>query len=272
MAELFERTRGSLTFLAVHPVLDQMARDILNGLPDAACDGPPTTVYCGVHQEFGDAWSRPGFRIAIQTEQLYDAGGTALWPSRKRSNLQRILKAVRRSHRVLDLSAYNATFYDAELGLPKNRRKLSFGPHIFPATPQPYTPPTRDEILFFGWTGGKRRKGMLQGIDRFKVTIVDDGTFFDDLDQMIRAHSAVLNIHFEDGIYTEAPRLLSAYVCGKPVISEPLDPGFEAGQHYHLLGSDTPFDPQAVFEAFSTHVTGQFSFAAYLDSLGDRST
>lgn len=270
MTRLLDRTRGNLTFLSVHPVLDQMARDILSGLPDASCDGPPTTVYCGVHQEFGDAWSRPGFRIAIQTEQLYDAGGAALWPSRKRSNLQRILKAVRRSHSVLDLSASNAAFYDGELGHPGNRRKLSYGPHIFPASPLPYTSPKQEKILFFGWTGGKRRKDVLQGIDRFKVTIVDDGTFFDALDDMIRAHSAVLNIHFEDGVYTESPRLLSAYSCGKPVISEPLDPGFKAGVHYHLLGSDAPFDPQAVFEAFSAHVTCQFSFAAYLDSLGGR--
>ena len=270
MTRLLERTRGNLTFLSVHPVLDQMARDILGGLPDSACDGPPTTVFCGVHQDFGDAWSRSGFRIAIQTEQLFDTGGTALWPSRKRSNLQRILKAVRRSHRVLDLSACNATFYDTELGLPKNRQKLSFGPHIFPDTPLPYTPPTRDEVLFFGWTGGKRRKRVLQDTDQFTVTIVEDGTFYEALDQMIRAHGAVLNIHFEDGIYTEAPRLLSAYVCGKPVISERLDPGFEAGRHYHLLGSDAAFDPQAVFDAFSAHVTGQFSFARYLQSLGDR--
>ncbi|MGI3185245.1 hypothetical protein [Nioella aestuarii] len=270
MSELLERTRGNLTFLSVHPVLDQMARDILGGLPDAACDGPPTTVYCGVHQEFGDAWSRPGFRIAIQTEQLYEAGGAALWPSRKRSNLQRILKAVRRSHRVLDLSACNAAFYDAELGLPKNRQKLSFGPHIFPDTPLPYTPPTKDGILFFGWTGGKRRKSVLQGIEGVEVTLVADGTFYDALDRMIRDHRAVLNIHFEAGVYTEAPRLLSAYVCGKPVISELLDPGFEPRVHYHLLGSDTAFDPQAVFDAFSAHVTSKFSFAAYLGSLGNR--
>lgn len=270
MAGLLERTEGSLTFLSVHPVLDQMAHDILRGLPEGACDGPQTTVYCGVHRDFGTEWARSGYRIALQTEQLFDAGGTPLWPMRKPSNLRHILRAARKAHRVLDLSPFNRAFYAEADPRPKIQRKLVFGPHIFPSAPVPYTPPIRDEAIFVGWTGGKRRKRILRGITGFGVTIVEDGTFFEALTAQIRDHRAMLNIHFEEGTYTEVPRLLTSYLCGKPVISERLDPVFEPGLHYHLLDDPAPMDPERLFSAFSAQVTGRFRFADFLHSCGDR--
>ena len=53
--------------------------------------------------------------------------------------------------------------------------------------------------------------------------------------------SAVVNLHIGEGIYTEYPRMLSAYLSGKAVLSEPLAAPLEKGKHYADI--ETPFDP-----------------------------
>ena len=114
MGKLFTLRHGRLLFLSRHEVLDQFARDIASGLPEDLPLSRDVTVYCGVHRSFGLQWLRPGYKVAIQTEQLYDETGKELWGARSARNLDRIRTALRMAHRVLDLGPGNRKFYDGE--------------------------------------------------------------------------------------------------------------------------------------------------------------
>lgn len=66
------------------------------------------------------------------------------------------------------------------------------------------------------------------------------------------------------GAYTEYPRLLSALLAGKPVLSEQLTQELIPGTHYMLLGDQGQVDQEVVFERFSSLFCGEYSFENYL--------
>ena len=97
-----------------------------------------------------------------------------------------------------------------------------------------------------------------------KVKILPTGTYGADLILELDKAAAVVNVHFEHGVYTEVPRLLSAYLAGKPVISEELDSPFIEGQHYLTFQGYDPESFEDVYNSFSSLVTSELSFGRFL--------
>lgn len=245
-----------------HRVLRDFSHDLVRTL-----SGPlsqPVDVYVGVH-----AVDRPfktgRFRIGIQTEQFLDSAGKPLWRMPRERFRARFASFY---DILLDLSPLNAPAYD--FLAPELRAKLRFGPHVFPATPvapdyQPAPP------VFFGSLNDRRRSLLAQVQADRPIEVAPHGTFGRALDALIARQGAVLNLHFSDGIYAEYPRILKAYQRGKPLLSEPLSPPLQQGQHYFDLAAEpTRATTEALFRNLAD-LAANHSFQAFLEtSLAER--
>jgi hypothetical protein len=260
-----ERVRGPLDrmtvhgidFYATHEVLRDVARDLSRTITRPP--SRPVDVYVGVHN-ISEPVKTGRFRIGIQTEQFFDAHGKRMWRVPRERFIRRYALFY---DRLLDLSASNMRLYD-ELP-PELRSKVSFGPHIFPDTPVvPDFKPTPP--LFFG-SINTRRNGVLRKLLMHRpIGIAPRWTFGADLDRLIAAHGSVLNLHFVEGFYSEYPRLLKAYLRGKPLLSEPLPAPLQAGKHYLDLKADpTKAATAALFKSLGTFATAH-SFQRFLDT------
>ena len=249
-------------------MLDHLAWEIIGGLPeDFTARHEQVAIFCGIHKGFGLRWLRRGYKIALQTEQMYDETGKPLWgQSAKRA--RRVALAARAADLVLDLSAANRRFYEVYCPGALAKGKVRFGPSIFPSRPLPFDPDGDENVAFFGSIGDGRRASVIKNIQGFRVRMLESGTFFDDLYRQVRGCSAVLNVHFEDGVYTEAPRLLTSLYCGKPLVSEPLGAPFVAGEHYIPIDAYGAVENRAVFERLSRFVSDNLSFAGFLRENG----
>ncbi|KTG17387.1 MULTISPECIES: hypothetical protein [unclassified Guyparkeria] len=245
-------------------MLDHLAWEIIRGLPEQFSPRHErVVVFCGTHKGFGLNWLRRGYKIALQTEQMYDQTGKPLWgQSKKRA--RRLAFAARAADLVLDLSASNRRFYEEHCPRALAEGKVRFGPYLFPSHPLPFDPDGDQSVAFFGSVGEGRRSGVIERIDAFPVRMLESGTFFDDLYRQVRACAAVLNVHFEDGVYTEAPRLLTSLYSGKPLVSEPLAAPFVAGEHYIPIEAYGTVDNRAIFERLSRFVSDNLSFERFL--------
>jgi len=118
--------------------------------------------------------------------------------------------------------------------------------------------------VFFGTVNARRKK--LIGASEAYITL-NEGIFGAALDEKIANASAVLNVHFSAGVYTEYPRLLSAYLAGKPLVSETLSPKLEVGRHYIALGAQTNVEYFAkTFANFSAEFAAHNRFTDFLAS------
>jgi hypothetical protein len=72
---------------------------------------------------------------------------------------------------------------------------------------------------------------------RYSVKIVEN-EFGQSLNQTLGLSLAIMNIHFQQGVYAEWPRILLAYVNGKILLSEDLGHPLVTGKHYCALGCD----------------------------------
>lgn len=264
MPRVFKRQAKSITFLSRHVMLDHLAWEILRGLPEGvATQHRRVVVFCGIHKGFGLRWARRGYKVALQTEQMYDETGKSLWgQSAKRG--RRVALAARMADLVLDLSAANRPFYEEHCPVALAEGKIRFGPYIFPSRPLPFVFGVDESVAFFGSLGGGRRANVIKRIGAFRVRMLEPGTFFGDLYQQVGKCSAVLNVHFEGGVYTEAPRLLTSLYCGKPLVSEPLGAPFVSGEHYVPIDDYGTVDNRAVFERCSRFVSDNLSFERFL--------
>ena len=89
-------------------------------------------------------------------------------------------------------------------------------------------------------------------------------TYGASLKRVVSASASVLNIHYEDAIYTEAPRLLAVYLHGKVVFSEIISKPFQENVHYIGLGFQGDIEHSQVFKNFALLVSQEFSFAKYI--------
>lgn len=204
--------KGKLRIISRHPVLDQVAIDISENISDPETMALPVNVYVGAHKFRKKHILKNGYNLRIQTEHFFDQSGRTMW--RKQSKL-RILRHVLLYDRILDLFEHNRAAYQ---WLPSRlRSKVDFGPYIFPNAKIDYSGHSIDKVVFYG-SVNQRRSQKLASIPDGLVHCVDSGTFGDPLNQTIKNHLAVLNVHFSEGVYTEYPRILSAYLRGKTVI------------------------------------------------------
>jgi hypothetical protein len=223
-------TAHDVTFHATHAVLQDLAQDLAATL--TAPVGARIALHVGMHT--GNIVQADGPRdpavvtIGLQTEQLFDARGVALW---KAHLAARIAAKVAQYDVVLDLSSANRRVYAALP--PALQGRVLFGPHIFPATPPDLAIRPDGPCLFVGSFNQRRRqirrRLLRQGI---AVSVVPLRTFGTALRAELQPAAAMMNIHFAQGLYTEYPRLLKSVLAGKPFISEDLADPLVAMEHY----------------------------------------
>jgi hypothetical protein len=247
---------GRLRFVARHPILTEIAEQLasfdLGDLAQQRAD-----IYVGVHS-FTKRVLPFGLKIGLQTEHFYDEKGAALWglPSRAA-----ILRRALQYDVLLDLSPLNAPAYAF---LPKFlRKKLRFGPYIFPDQLPAYrTSPPQAPLIFFGALN-PRRQALLAAHP--EVRSLASGTHGPALLAEIAASSGIVNLHFSEGIYSEYPRLLTAALAGKVVWSDPLAAPLVAGKHYFSLDQKpTPDQAAEVYAQFCQDFAAKHRFASFL--------
>lgn len=266
---------GRFIFLCPTRVLMQFAEDLIFSLPqdDRLNRGDEIKIYVGAHGKFGRYWLLGGRKLAIQTEHIFDQTGKRMWASDFPDLSVNIDQALMFSHGMIDLNPGNMCYYERNFSKRK-RRKIIFGPYVFPERKIPYCPSddmSEPSHLFFGAMGGKesRRSKILSDVGRSRaVSIANPPLFGAALSEEIRKHSAILNIHYESGIYAEAPRLLTAYIHGKPIVSEPLGGEFVEAKHFLPLKKNITEDYEATFNSFSDLVTSRYALRSALDKMG----
>ncbi len=248
---------NGVDYYFTHPILRDVARDLSKCISSPLPGG--VDVYVGVHT-FDKPFDTGRLRVGIQTEHFLDRTGQRMWKCPREAAR---LRYASNFDVLLDFSPDNAPAYDF---LPADLiAKVRFGPFIFPEAP--VLPDVRSApALFIGAVNG-RRKALLETVEaRRPIGVVPRGTFGRRLDTLLAQHCAVVNLHFQEGQYTEYPRFLKAYLSGKPIISEPLSPPLFAGKHYFDLDSD--LSPAKVSEVFDNlaEVARTFAFRGFLES------
>lgn len=230
---------GKLRFVARHPILSDLAT-IFAGYDLGPLADRKASVYVGVHS-FTKRILPPGFRIGIQTEQFFDANGHNLWGTQSR---WRILRQAWQYDVLLDLSPLNRPAYEFLPALLK--RRLRFGPHIFPSRLPAFHPGEAGAPLLFFGAINPRRQQVLDRMGR-TVRVLPYGIYGAQLTAEIMAAKGVLNLHFSNGVYTEYPRLLTALMHGKALWSEMLAEPLVAGRHYVPLAQAEQTDGAAEY-------------------------
>jgi hypothetical protein len=232
---------GNLRFVARHPILSDLAT-IFASYDLGKLADKKASIYVGVHS-FTKRILPPGFRIGVQTEQFFDANGRSLWGEQSRA---RILRQAWQYDVLLDLSPLNRPAYAFLPGFL--RRRLRFGPHIYPSQLPRFQPgEVGAPLLFFGAIN-PRRKRVLDAMGA-SVRVLPYGIYGDALTAEIAMAKGVLNLHFADGVYTEYPRLLTALMHGKALWSETLAPPLIAGLHYLPLAQAKAGDGSDAYAA-----------------------
>ena len=259
MARLQKLRLSTLTVLSDHPVLNQVAQDLLTGVDPAELPRRKIRVFIGLHRKYGLHYLRPGAKISLQTEHYFDADGRAMWRKMKR---WRTFRAALFSHCILDLSAANAPHYDFLPGFL--RRRVHFGPHIFPSHQPGFTPGQVPGFLFYGEVND-RRQALLDALPEGTARLAPPQSFGADLQRLILAADGVLNLHYAEGRYSEMPRLLSACLAGKAVMSERLGPELEMGRDYLAPGPlPRAEEIRGIYEGFWKNFAALHSFTAFL--------
>lgn len=263
---MFRSKAQSIKFIAKHPVLSQFADDLRAAINPSLIVEQQAKIFVGIHKGLGIFnWFIPSLKIGIQTEQLCAEDGALLWGAKKRKAVRNIKLACRLCDVILDLSTSNREFYRSIGLLDKYPQKFVFGPHVFPDTTTVFNSPTDGRFVFFGAIDGTRREKIISNLPAEMVSVVPAGTYGKELSSIINDSQGVLNIHYSEGVYTEVPRLLSAYLHGKVLYSETLAHPFVEGVHYmpiHSLSYER--DDGYVFNELSRLVTNDYSFTSFL--------
>ena len=256
-APLRKITAHGVDLYSGHRVLRDVSHDLARCLTGPLSQ--PVDVYVGVHPV--DRPVETGrFRIGIQTEQFLDSAGQRLWRMPRERFRTRFASFY---DILLDLSPLNAPAYD--FLAPDLRGKRRFGPHIFPAAP--VEPDFQDAPpLFFGSLNDRRRDRLARLQATRPIEIAPHATFGRGLDALIARHGAVVNLHYVDAVYAEYPRILKAYLRGKPVLSEPLPPPLRQGEHYlDLTAKPTRAATEALFRNLADFAA-RHSFQTFLET------
>lgn len=260
--------RGSVKARARNQILHQLGQGILQGLSieDASALGN-IEILVGCHDAFYFFNQRPRLRIGIQTEQFLDQAGNELWGMMKKPRqIARLFTNLSRVDVMLDINSSNRPWWEAQDLSPTDRAKLHYGPYIFPSEAKKFKGKAGGVNLFFGDLGA-RRKQVVQKLISTEVKVLPRGTYGVKLERELEQSSTVVNIHFDSGVYTEAPRLLTSYLVGKPVMSEMLDEPFIEGVHYLGLENFENDKLEKVYNSFSNLVTEELSFAGFVHSI-----
>ena len=196
---------GEVCFYAKHQVLRELILMILQQA-DIPLD-KNINVFIGIHHWLTDSLPKNTVNIGIQTEQLFDAKGKKLWGSLPDNHLR---VACLKFDVLLDFTEFNNSAYK---DFDKYNRVV-FGPYIFSKEIKLPTREKFSEIYFVGAMNERREKIISELSRHYSVKIVKN-EFGEQLNESLSRGAAILNIHFQEGVYAEWPRILLAYVNGK---------------------------------------------------------
>lgn len=259
-----------VTLVSPVPVLDDFAEDL--GATITKPVGVDIELHVGLHRpgrlkSFAPP-DRQGLLVGIQTEHLFDAAGTPLWQGHL---MGKIVRQVPKYDVVLDLSVANRKAYGALSD--QARSHLHFGPHIFPERPPVMAAAPGCPPLFVGALN-ERRQNLLDRLEGVGISIarVPANTFRSSLRAALAKASSILNLHFAEGSYTEAPRILKAVLAGKPIVSEELAHPFVLGQHYLPLDQANAGQAAltASYEKMVSLLSEQYSLAGFLRMIAQK--
>lgn len=248
---------GNIGFFAKSPPLIDLAKMISE---DLNCENATAlNVYVGIHQWRHDKLPRSRVNIGVQTEQYFDQNGKRLWGLR--SDFDPHIY-VAKFDVVLDLSRFNAKAYERVKGIDK----VLFGPYIFPQSERQFKGPESDEIVFIG-TNKYRRTSIIAAMKLqtdWNIKVISD-QYFDQSRSTIEKCIGLLNVHYQEGVYAEWPRILMAYKSGKPLLSEPLGEPMDEGVHYYGLDQDVSMlDGISVFGRINADIATKYRFIDFL--------
>ena len=263
---------ANLHFHCPTNIQEQLARDIIAGLNFGDLPEKQRTVeiFMGTHHFFGRSLLSKNIKIAMQTEQINDSTGRKIQFSQSTFNEELFLQASCFSNAIVDLSENNRPIYEKYSNKFMGHTIL-LGPYIFPSRHQKKSikSETNGKVLFFGGIpkNSHREKVLLDLAQNDIVCIANPYLFGEELTAKVIDYDAILNIHVRDAIYTEAPRLLSAVLHRKILISEELGKPFEKGVHYiHVDRINEPFDKSVVDNLLNLS-SSRFSFVSGLAHL-----
>ena len=248
---------GNLRFVARHPILSEIA-DQLASFDLGDLTAQRAAIYVGAHS-FTKRMLPPGLKIGLQTEHFYDQTGAKLWglPSRAA-----ILRWALQYDVLLDVSPLNAPAYGF---LPDIlRRKIKFGPHLFPDSLPAYAGSNGD-LIFFGAMNDQRRAQISALAPLQNIKLLPYGTHGAALQAQIARSGGIVNLHFSAGVYSEYPRILTAALAGKVIWSDPLAQPLICGQHYFAL-TDKPSlaEQSAVYDRFCSDFAAKHRLSDFL--------
>lgn len=223
----FIRKFNNITFISMHPVLDDICRQIIMSIDGTFKTKKKIIIYFGIHKKISlyDFIFRKGFKIGVQTEQFYDANGNALWALTEK-NIKHTSTNCKRVNLILDLSYNNKKFYPT-----KASSKIVFGPYIFPKKNYNFKPGNNEKSIFVGYIKGQNRTNKIKKY-KDNIETLDKNLFGTDLSNKISPFKSMTNIHFQEGIYTEYPRILLSILEGKVLYSDKLSSEFIESKHY----------------------------------------
>jgi hypothetical protein len=237
MYKTFIKNTGGIFFVSRRPILNEFANDLAKSIDEESINIKSRVwVFCGAHKKFYWNWLRHGKKILIQTEQFYDDNQKPMWGKNYIKN-KILINNIIKSDLFIDLNECNIKFYKDELKLPRDiLSKIIFGPYIFPNKIQKnnFANKTKNELAFFG-TLNDRRRDKIKTLP-MHVNVLNNA-FGNSLKQSISESKAILNIHFEAGVYSEWPRILSAFHNRKILISEELSKSLTPNIHYMHIDS-----------------------------------
>ncbi len=221
----------------------------------------PVHVYIGAHQWIFDALPKYSINIGIQTEQYYDQNGKKLWGYRPKFFSYLLFNKF---DYLLDYSSFN----DLAYGRIKDSKRILFGPYLFPGQAKSYVISKNNLLLFVGDLSSRRREVLssLQSRQR-KVNCIKD-KFYEALIPDLNRCEGIINIHHQNGIYTEWPRILMAYVSGKVIFSESLGHPLVSGTHYlpiEEIDTATEEIKKRVYLNFKQEIASKYKFVNFLN-------
>ena len=246
---------GSLRFYAKSRPLVDLAKMMWEGLSFNVEQA--VSVYIGIHEWRHEKLPRNRINIGVQTEQFFDQSGKRLWGLR--STIDPCIH-VSRFDVILDFSQFNEKAYKHVKGM----QKVIFGPYVFPCRDCYFQRSESDELVFVGTNKYRRAEIIMRLQEKRSVKVISD-RFYDQVRPIISKCSGLINIHFQEGIYAEWPRILMAYRAGKLIFSEPLGAPMEEGVHYYGLEQEVyTVDGASVFDRINSDIVEKYRFDEFL--------
>lgn len=252
---------STLTFHARSKILYDLAAQIKNGcdVSNISLNQKETiNVFVGIHEFQKFPFDTEATNIGIQTEHYFDFNGRPMWMAK---NASKLINGLINLDVILDLSEANNYLYKTLFSYIR-KPKITFGPYIFPSEEILENSTNNKNYIFVGSLNDRRTR-ILKELNG--ITITTD-SHSEKLKAIIDQSAGVINVHYSDGIYTEWPRLLLAYLSGKAVISEQLGCDIIANKHYQLLtpGQKPHQNNKTIYTNFSKFVVPRFSFENFL--------